>query len=245
VLLVDDSPRLKERWGLATERGAVVIRVVPDSPGAQAGLERKDVIIAVDGASVASAKEAVDKVRERQVGDKIVLTIYRGEEKKEIQVTLGSAPERPPTLMKRPGLPWGFLRGLLAQGLLERLRSGRLELEGEDGKVITVELVAGTVQSATAERLTITPKGQTASRTFDVTPDTYLWLGTTRKVENLKGGDRVLVVTEGGSEALAVISAGRKGGRWWKPHPPMPPSHRWKLPEHTEDPQKRQRFGLY
>ena len=78
------------------EQGALVRRVFEDSPASAAGLERGDVITAVDGEPVESPQSLTDALTEREPGDKITLTVYQRDagEEREIEVTLGEHPEK-------------------------------------------------------------------------------------------------------------------------------------------------------
>ncbi|MBY4797272.1 trypsin-like peptidase domain-containing protein [Collinsella sp. AGMB00827] len=70
--------------------GAQVMSVEPDGPAAAAGLKRGDVITAVDDASVNSADGLIIALRERAVGDKVKLTVFRQGKIEDLEVTLGS-----------------------------------------------------------------------------------------------------------------------------------------------------------
>ena len=76
------------------ERGAIVRSVSEDSPASEAGLERGDVITAIDGEPVEGAQAVTDAIAEREPGDTMTLTVYRADdgEEHEIEVTLGEHP---------------------------------------------------------------------------------------------------------------------------------------------------------
>ena len=67
-------------------------QVVSGTPADKAGLRKGDAIVAVDGEPVDSGLSLVAQVRERGVGDKAKLTIVRGGQRQDIQVTLASKP---------------------------------------------------------------------------------------------------------------------------------------------------------
>ncbi|MCA1692233.1 MAG: PDZ domain-containing protein [Actinobacteria bacterium] len=60
--------------------GAEVDSVAPGSPAAAAGLEDKDVIVAIDDAPVSTAGDVVNAIRAHQPEDRIRLGVSRGEE---------------------------------------------------------------------------------------------------------------------------------------------------------------------
>jgi S1-C subfamily serine protease len=71
--------------------GALVLNVEPGSGAAQAGLQERDTIIAVDGEAVASSEELVVAVDARNPGDDVTLEVIRGGRSIEVQATLGQA----------------------------------------------------------------------------------------------------------------------------------------------------------
>ncbi|MDY2778014.1 MAG: trypsin-like peptidase domain-containing protein [Collinsella sp.] len=75
---------------LSVNEGALVIEVAPGGPAEEAGLMADDVVTAVDGESIISADGLIIALREREVGDTVKLTVARGKETVEIEVTLGS-----------------------------------------------------------------------------------------------------------------------------------------------------------
>jgi serine protease Do len=87
----DDSPFVLPHGEIG--QGLIVWRVSEDSPAA-AGLKDGDVITAVDGEPVASPQALTDAIAEREPGDKITLTVFRGKEESEMEITLGEHPEK-------------------------------------------------------------------------------------------------------------------------------------------------------
>lgn len=75
------------------ENERVVLReVVADGPAAKAGLQSGDVIQELEGAPVKGYEALVETLREKKPGDAIKLKIARGEETREITLTLGERP---------------------------------------------------------------------------------------------------------------------------------------------------------
>lgn len=68
--------------------GAAVQEVTENGPAAQAGLQRGDVITAVDGKAM-TANEFVDHIRKASVGQQIKLRIYRQGQTLELSVPVG------------------------------------------------------------------------------------------------------------------------------------------------------------
>jgi S1-C subfamily serine protease len=82
--------------------GVVVLGVVAGSPAARAGLRAAeqtasgrvrigDVIEAIDGERVESMKALINTLDAREFGERVTLTVRRGEQRVEVPVTLGAA----------------------------------------------------------------------------------------------------------------------------------------------------------
>ncbi|MEW1751286.1 trypsin-like peptidase domain-containing protein [Streptomyces angustmyceticus] len=65
--------------------------VLPDGPGAKAGIKAGDVITKVDGAPVHSGEELIVKIRSHRPGDTLVLTLLRGGKDRTVRLSLGSS----------------------------------------------------------------------------------------------------------------------------------------------------------
>ena len=78
--------------GLPQQPGAVVVDVQPGGPAAQAGVQPKDVITAVDGAKLTSESDLARILSDHKPDDSVALTVARGEGTQDIKVTLGAPP---------------------------------------------------------------------------------------------------------------------------------------------------------
>ncbi len=79
------------------KQAVIVAEVTPDSPAEKAGLQKGDLITAIDGEAVGRPQEFVETIRSHVPGDQITLTVYSpGEDQAtEIEVRLGENPEKP------------------------------------------------------------------------------------------------------------------------------------------------------
>ena len=68
-------------------KGVLVVRVVPNSPAAQGGLRRGDVITSVEGTEIETAEELQKAVEQSQVGQSLSISVRRGEETQELSVS--------------------------------------------------------------------------------------------------------------------------------------------------------------
>jgi S1-C subfamily serine protease len=107
----DLTPAIAKRFHYPVEQGAVITTVHSGTPGAQAGLRGGtsdeqflgtrftrggDVIVAIDGQPVRSAEDVVRLVTERlSPGEVAKFTIYRGNERRTVEVKMGERPANP------------------------------------------------------------------------------------------------------------------------------------------------------
>ena len=74
-----------------SQPGATIAEVTPDGPAEEAGLRSGDVITEVDGRAIADYTELVVAIRDKAVGEEVVLTVERGGDGEQVAVTLGAA----------------------------------------------------------------------------------------------------------------------------------------------------------
>lgn len=75
-------------FNLPVTQGATILRVVPNSPAAKAGLRPFDVITAVDGRTITSAGGLRNALTGKKSGQQVVLTVLRAGELIQIPVQL-------------------------------------------------------------------------------------------------------------------------------------------------------------
>jgi putative serine protease PepD len=78
--------------GDAPSGGAQVGAVTAGAPAASAGVQKGDVITAIDGSPVAGSDDLVSAVQSHAPGDSVTLTIKRGGSTQSVHVTLGEMP---------------------------------------------------------------------------------------------------------------------------------------------------------
>jgi serine protease Do len=93
VLIQDITLDLAESFGMRKPRGALVAKVLPDSPAQAAGIEVGDVIVAFNGHDVVSSSNLPPIVGSTKVGVRVPVEIIRGGKKHTIKVKLGELPE--------------------------------------------------------------------------------------------------------------------------------------------------------
>lgn len=93
VAIQDLRPAQAKEMKLAVKTGALVSEVVDGSPAAEAGILENDVIVDFNKATIDDAAELTQAVRKTEPGTKATVTVIRNDQKKTLQVTVGSLPE--------------------------------------------------------------------------------------------------------------------------------------------------------
>jgi serine protease Do len=117
------DPELARRGGLSVTRGALVVRVLDESPAARAGVREEDVVVAVDGRAVLAREDVSTAFYSVSPATPVLLELRRGNQ----TLRLAVAAERPPrglglaVLRRATGIEVGRARGGL---ILERVERG-------------------------------------------------------------------------------------------------------------------------
>ena len=75
-------------------KGVLVNSVIEDSAAADAGIEENDVITAFDGVEVSGVAELKGEIEKHLPGERVTLTVIRGDETKDFRLTLGNSLSR-------------------------------------------------------------------------------------------------------------------------------------------------------
>ncbi len=99
------SEALFNTLGLGKKQGAVIEQVIPNSPAAKAGLRslrdltprgaetpmiEADVIIALNGFDTPTFDELLNQIRQKRIGDQVLLTVQRGRQTLEVKLVLAA-----------------------------------------------------------------------------------------------------------------------------------------------------------
>lgn len=88
------TPAVASKYDLFRNRGVRISHVEPDTPAAREGLEINDVITHLGDREVTEATELINMLWwQYEVGDRVKITFWRGEEEQEVWVTLAERSE--------------------------------------------------------------------------------------------------------------------------------------------------------
>lgn len=93
VVIQDIDRDLAEAYGLAKPAGALVAKVLPDTPAEKSGLKEGDVIIAFNGQEIGLSSELPQMIGRAKVGKKVPLTLLRDGKKMDIPFEVASLPD--------------------------------------------------------------------------------------------------------------------------------------------------------
>lgn len=106
-----DDMDLASYFGVDLFGGVLITRIAEEGPADDAGLRRRDIILALEGEAVHRRKDVGRRVRIHSAGDSIQITLLRNGERLDLSATLGSrpsdyrAPSPPPAWKGNGGAP--------------------------------------------------------------------------------------------------------------------------------------------
>jgi serine protease Do len=133
---------LAEAFGLPGPGGALVSSVDKDGPAAKAGLQSGDVILKVDGASLARSADLPPRIADAAPGSQVTFDVWRQHQMHRIGVDIGELKADPPAAPKPPAKGPGKL-GLLVRPLSPQEAKGLGESSG-----LLVQTVSGPAAQA-------------------------------------------------------------------------------------------------
>jgi S1-C subfamily serine protease len=91
--VMPNSQAFAHYFGIAADKGIVVMGLYQAGPAEQAGLRVRDVVIAVDGQTVTTPDDMQKGIFKHRIGDKVRFTVMRGGRRMDVDVLAGTAPE--------------------------------------------------------------------------------------------------------------------------------------------------------
>jgi membrane-associated protease RseP (regulator of RpoE activity) len=205
--------------------GLTISYVIADSPADTAGLQRGDVITAVDGTAVETPQDFRNALADKSVGDSVTLSTSRDGQAQDVSVTLEAQPEALAPAI--PLLP--ELEGIAADELFSHFQGGQFNYTDASGNAVTVVVEPGTVASVDADTGTLAVNlNAGGTKTYTVASDELIGRGG--DLSDLEEGDNVTVMTVnddvravlgGGLGLLPGLGGGERHGGHGGPGGPM------------------------
>ena len=100
VLIQDVTLELAESFGMSKPQGALIARVMPDSPAEKAKMQVGDIVVSFNGKEVERSSSLPPVVGSTPVGKKVPVKVIRGGRSQTLWVKLGELPEQDETIAK-------------------------------------------------------------------------------------------------------------------------------------------------
>jgi S1-C subfamily serine protease len=116
IVTLPIGPDIAEQLGLPSDYGILIDQVIPGGAAARAGLRGGnqraymgnipvmlggDLIVAMDGQEITNAQDLAAAMNSHRAGDVVTLTIFRGQKRMEVKVTLSDAKDQQRQLGQR------------------------------------------------------------------------------------------------------------------------------------------------
>lgn len=150
VLIQDVTRELAESFNMDKPRGALVAKVLKDSPAKAGGLEVGDIVTRFNGHDVVRSSDLPPLVGISPVGDKVKVEILRKGKLKVLRVKLGELPED--DVKVAGGNSRSANETRLNVAVMDLMAEQREKLEIKEGGVIVKQVQAGPARKAGVRR---------------------------------------------------------------------------------------------
>jgi len=136
VHIQDATPDLAKAFGLNQAGGVLISDVAPDTAAARAGLQKGDIILAVNGEPVSERNQLSLRISQMAPGSQVTLQVWRDGKTKDVSLALGELPENA-AKAGAAETPGGALEGVEVENLTREIAE-QLDLPpGAHGVVVT------------------------------------------------------------------------------------------------------------
>jgi serine protease Do len=150
VAIQDVNRELAESFGLDKPQGAIVSRVIPESPAAKAGFEAGDVILSFNGKSIESSSALPPIVGRTEVGKSVPVKVMRNNKLKTISVVIEQLPEEEKVAQKT-GKSGGLVSDKLSIEVANLTSEQQEQFQTQEG-VMVVDVNQGAAADAGIRR---------------------------------------------------------------------------------------------
>ena len=147
VLIQDVTRELAESFGMKRPHGALVAKVLPDSPAAKAKLQVGDVVTQFNGKHIEKSSSLPPIVGATPVGKELPLKVMRDGKEKNLTIVLGELPEDNQVVARAEGSK-AMTDNRIGIQVADLTSDQRKELELEDGGVLVEKVGEGAAGDA-------------------------------------------------------------------------------------------------
>jgi serine protease Do len=137
VNIQEVTPDIAKAFSVPSAEGALVGDVTPDSPGAKAGLQKGDIITALNGQKISDYHDLRLRISQTAPGTAIKMDVYRNGQKQQMTATLAEFPEKAQAAENSPQGESPALEGVQAENLNSDIIQQLNLPSGTHGVVIT------------------------------------------------------------------------------------------------------------
>ena len=148
VLIQDVTRELAESFGMEKPSGALVAKVLEDSPASRAGMEVGDIILRFNGRDVDHSSDLPPIVGGTKVGVRVPVIILRKAESRTLQVVIAELPEEEELELASSGARKSASAGKLGIVVDDLTAEQREEYEVESHGVLVSEVEEGPAEQA-------------------------------------------------------------------------------------------------
>jgi serine protease Do len=144
------DPDMAKAFGLSHGGGALISDVSAGSPAAKAGLQRGDIVLELNGQNVNGPDDLSVRISQMAPGSVVHLKTFRDGQYRDVDATLGEAPEQNPESKKGAQTP-AALAGMNVQDLTPEI-ARQLKLPPSQTGVVVTELDPSSAAAAAGIR---------------------------------------------------------------------------------------------
>jgi serine protease Do len=148
VLIQDVTAELAESFNMTQPQGALVSKVLPESPAANAGFERGDVVLAFNAVKVNTSSDLPPIVGNTPVGKRVSVQVLRNGNKKKLHVVIGELPAQERIAVSTPAASKNQVDSRLSLTVKDVSSEQRKELDLEDHGVLVDSVIEGAAYQA-------------------------------------------------------------------------------------------------
>lgn len=149
VVTQDVTRDLADAYGLPRPAGALVAKVLDDTPAAKAGLKEGDVIVKFNGEDIKLSSDLPQLIGRAKVGQSYPLVLYREGKQRTLNFAVAALPEEAQAGdSKTPGKPAKPDLSRLGIGAIRDLNAEEKAALKLDGGVVVLQLVEGAASDA-------------------------------------------------------------------------------------------------